>query len=860
MAETNLAVVATPSASYVSGDTSLAALNDGAHPKSSLDNHQGSYGNWPRTGEQWVEYQWPQAISTAKVAVYWWNDHRGIKQPLSCRILYWNGSSFVPVTNVSGLGVEINRYNETTFDEISTTRLRLEMESDGTFSTGILQWKVIDSGKTAPFPPLVLAGVDRSVVLGGKTYLSGRATSLWGTENLKANWSKKSGPGEVTFDDANALAATASFSEVGDYVLSLTAGDAKLNGSSQIHVHVVAPAPSDPLTAFNFTKTWTIDSRLWNDRYRAIIAHWIPHCYQKLSEPNLPEGGIGNFIAAGNKLAGKPFSPRVGPPWADAYVHNTVESMCLALMVNPNGDEEIATAQKAIRAKLNEWIPIILAAQEPDGYLQTQFALSGHAHWDPRYRGDHEGYASGYFIESALAHYLMTGKADDRMYRAARKLADCWYNNIGPAPKKHWFDGHEEMEQALIKLGQFVNADEGAGKGQKYLDLAKFLLDCRRGGTSYDQSHLPVTHQYEAMGHAVRASYLYSAMAQIATLTGDRDYQSAILSLYNSVQNRKMYVTSGVGSVPGVEGFGAEYSLPNVSYCESCAGCGMIFFQHAMNLQQKDARYADAYEQTLFNSVLGDVDLQGEHFYYQNLLDSGDARYPWHTCPCCVGNIPRTLLELPSWIYARGDNSLYVNLFAGSDITIDRLAGTDVRIVQKTEYPQDGKVQITLNPEAPAKFALHVRIPNRDVSELYSSEAVSNGVISLAVNGTAITPTMDRGYAVIDRTWKAGDTVELNLPMQVQRLRAADEVAADRGKVALRVGPLIYDIEAVDQDIHKSLAPDAALSLSWRGDLLNGVNVIEGKFSDGSPLLAIPYYARNNRGGDGSIVWINEAK
>ena len=200
--------------------------------------------------------------------------------------------------------------------------------------------------------------------------------------------------------------------------------------------------------------------------------------------------------------------------------------MCLALMFDPQGDQEIIAAQAAIRKKLDDWIPKILSAQEPDGYLQTFYTLNGLKRWTNK--GDHEGYTAGYFIESALAHYLMTGKTDDRMYRAARRLADCWCDHIGPAPKKSWYDGHEELEQALVRLGKFVDAEEGPGKGRKYIELAKFLLDCRRNGEEYDQSHLPVTRQYEAVGHAVRAAYLYSGMAGVAMETGDVDYQSAV--------------------------------------------------------------------------------------------------------------------------------------------------------------------------------------------------------------------------------------------------------------------------------------------------------------------------------------------
>ena len=398
-------------------------------------------------------------------------------------------------------------------------------------------------------------------------------------------------------------------------------------------------------------RPFKLSSPLWSSRSKALITHWIPHCYQKLSEPKLPEGGIENFVQAGNKLAGRAYVRNVGPPWSNAYVHNTVESMCWALMVAPQGDREIVAAQEAMRAKLNDWIPKILAAQEPNGYLHTLYTLGGLKPWT--HKPDHEGYTAGYFIESAIAHYLMTNKSDDRMYRAARKLADCWYDHIGPAPKQAWYDGHEELEQALVRLAWLVDDVEGPGKGRKYIELAKFLLDCRKNGESYDQSHLPVIQQYEAEGHAVRAAYCYSAMAAVAMETGDIDYHSAVQSIWNNIVNKKYYVTGGVGSGETSEGFGPNYSLPNNAYCESCSGCGELFFQHHLNLAYGDAQYADLFEETLYNAVLGDIDLKGDNFTYTNALDSAGARYPWHGCPCCVGNIPRTLLMLPTWIYAK---------------------------------------------------------------------------------------------------------------------------------------------------------------------------------------------------------------
>jgi DUF1680 family protein len=564
-----------------------------------------------------------------------------------------------------------------------------------------------------------------------------------------------------------------------------------------------------------------------------------------MSEPDLREGGINNFEEAAKHLAGEDAGRHVGYVFSNAWVLNTVESMSLALMVDAQGDAEILAAQQAMRDKLEEWIPKILAAQEPDGYLQTAFTLSGNPRWTRR--GDHEGYVAGYLLEAAIAHYVMTDRQDARLYQAAIKLADCWCDNLGPAPKRTWYDGHQEMEQALARFGRFVNEEEGAPAGDKYIALAKFLLDSRSDGSEYDQSHAPVAEQYEAVGHAVRAAYSYSGMADVALDTGDLDYMSAIEALWDNIVNRKYYVTGGIGSGETSEGFGPDYSLRNNGYCESCSSCGEIYFQHKFNLIRKDARYADLYEETLYNALLGSIDLPGYNFYYQNPLDSGQARYPWHGCPCCVGNIPRTLLMLPKWMYAKSADSIYVNLFIGSEAEVEDVAGTDVTLNQETNYPWDGKVTITVTPAQSAEFAVYVRSPNREVSELYAAEPDADGIDRVAVNGDEVESRIEKGYVVIEREWSAGDKIELELPMRPQRVRGSDKIEATRRRVALRFGPLMYNIESVDQPVDGLLAGDAELDAEWRPDLLEGVVVIRSQLVDGTPLVAIPNYARNNR-------------
>ncbi|HEY6182768.1 MAG TPA: beta-L-arabinofuranosidase domain-containing protein, partial [Terriglobales bacterium] len=417
---------------------------------------------------------------------------------------------------------------------------------------------------------------------------------------------------------------------------------------------------------------------------------------------------------------------------------------------------------------------------------------------------------------------------------------------IGPG-KKEWFDGHQEMEQALVRFGRFVNDQEGNGRGDAYIALAKFLLDSRRGGSEYDQSHLPPGQQYEAVGHAVRATYFYSGMADIAAETHDPDYQSAVISLWDNMVNKKYYLTGGIGSGETSEGFGPNYSLRNEAYCETCSSCGLVFFQYKLNLAYHDAKYADLYEQTMYNALLGGVALDGKSYTYTNPLVNTE-RALWHVCPCCVGNLSRTLLMIPTWSYVKSKDALYVNMFVGSRIHVGKVAGTEVEVVQKTDYPWNGKVAIIINPAELQKFSVYVRIPNRTTSKLYKEQPAVSGLTSLSVNGQKTTPVIEKGYAVVTRRWKAGDSIELELPIEPQRVAADKKIKADQDLVALKYGPLIYNVERADQNIDQKLGT-APLQTRWKPDLLGGVMIVEGKWADGSDLIAIPNYARMNRVG-----------
>jgi len=852
----NLAVVATATGSGRT-DFAITALNDGLTP--TPPGNSRFLRPQARFPDQWVQYEWKQPISTHQVALFWWDYTKHAPLPGAYHLEYWDGSGFQPVQHPNGLGLQNGQFNTTSFDEVSTTRLRVVMDSSDRFASTLVEWKVDESGHSAPIAPIVYAGDDRDVMLDGKTYLAAEIRSVHPI--TRTEWTKTAGPGEVRFSESSGRSSagssghfkegTATFTAPGTYTLVFTAWQGNVKSTSPLRVKVVPPPPAKRLDVV-YTKHYTIDSKLWNDRAKSIIVNWIPYCIEQCERTDLTtgEGGLDNFIEAAKALKGEPHDKHKGYVFSNAWVHQTVEAMCEALMVDPKGDAEMIRAQDKMKTTLERWIPIILAAQEPDGYLQTAFTLRDtsrwHHRWSPEGRGNHEGYVSGYFIESAINHYTLTEGKDRRLYNAAKKLADCWVANIGPG-KIAWYDGHQEMEQALVRFGRFVNDMEGHGRGDSYIRLAKFLLDNRKNGSEYDQSHVPVQQQYEAVGHAVRATYTYSGMADIAAEMKDVDYQSAVLSLWDNMVNRKYYITGGIGSGETSEGFGPDYSLRNNAYCESCSSCGLIFFEYKMNLAYHDAKYADLYEETMYNALLGSLALDGKDFLYTNALASSQPRYEWHVCPCCVGNIPRTLLMMPTWTYVRGDDGLYVNLFVGSTIKVEKVAGTDVEMVQETDYPWSGKVNMTVNPAITKEFTVYVRIANRTTSELYKPVPEVKGLISLSVNGKVIDPAIEHGYAVIRRTWKKGDKIDLELPMKIQQVTADEKIEADRGRVALRYGPLLYNVETADhQDITQAMG-NSPLKLEWNQDFLHGVMTIKGSWADGSPLTAIPNYARLNR-------------
>jgi len=360
----------------------------------------------------------------------------------------------------------------------------------------------------------------------------------------------------------------------------------------------------------------------------------------------------------------------------------------------------------------------------------------------------------------------------------------------------------------------------------------------------------------------VRMGYLASGMTDVAMLNNSSAYFTAVNAIWDNWVNRKWYLAGGLGSGATSEGFGNDYALPNNSYCETCAGTGGLFFNHMMHLAYANGKYVDLYEETLYNNVVGTMSTDGSLFEYTNPLDQNFAKTTWSSCPCCVGNFPRTILTMPSWMYSKNSNSLYVNLYVGSVVTFNNVFGsTGLTLTQVTNYPWDGTVALTVSPTTAMNFTVYVRSPQRSVSTAYSSTPDSDGITALDVNGTAQSTAATNGYVAINRTWTAGDVIHITLPLNVQRVKAISNITDDSGRVALQRGPIIFNIEAVDHgnvDPTTLILPPAnALTAVWDASLLGGCYKITGNFTTRA-LLAIPNYKRCNRGGR-SIVWMKDA-
>ena len=638
-----------------------------------------------------------------------------------------------------------------------------------------------------------------------------------------------------------------------------------------------APKADYPAAPVPFTDVHLTDA-FWAPRLEINRTVTIPHNFKQSEET----GRVKNFDLAGAALEGATDGKYCSRfPFDDSDVYKIVEAASYAL--STHADPELAAYVDGLIAK-------IAAAQEPDGYLYAARTIGGpppqdwvgKERWAHLYMS-HELYNLGHLYEAAAAHYQATQKKN--LLDIAVKSANLVAREFGPGKRTNP-PGHEEIEIGLVKLYRATGT-------RKYLDLAKFFIDAR-GRTEgrlpfmldgkeqllygeYAQDHKPFVEQTEAVGHAVRAGYLYAGAADVAALTGDAAYIAALEKIWADMAGTKLYITGGIGAAGGWEGYGPPYRLPNLSaYAETCANIATFLWNSRMQRLGLDAKYADVMERILYNGVLSGISLSGDLFFYPNPLASfgQHERVPWFSCACCPPNVARILTSVPGYFYAATADRVYVNLFAQGTGRM-RAGGTDLELVQTTGYPWKGDIKIEVKPKKDAAFTLAVRIPgwalNRPVpTDLYTYTEPAEGAPSLRVNGEPAALALDKGYAVVTRTWKAGDVVELSLPMPVRRVVAHDAVEADRARVAVERGPLVYCAEWTDNDgrVSNLVLPDgAALAAEMRPDLLGGVVVVTGEaeavsekagktVAEKKPVTLIPYYAWANRGKGEMAVWL----
>lgn len=605
----------------------------------------------------------------------------------------------------------------------------------------------------------------------------------------------------------------------------------------------------------------------------------IPFAFHKEEET----GRIDNFVRAAKSIRGESFENHKYPPYPfdDSDVYKVIEGASYTLSVRPD---------PKLDAYLDDLIAKIGAAQEKDGYLYTARTIdplhphpwSGNQRWILEGVNSHELYDLGHLYEAAAAHYQATGKRS--LLDIALRTADLLDRTFGSDKQAIW-PGHQIIEMGLAKLYR-VTGDA------RYLNLAKFMLDSRGpqsseegAGNPYVEAHLRVVDQTEAVagGHAVRATYMYSGMADVAALTGDAGYVNALDRIWDNVTQKKLHITGGIGARSQGEAFGDDYELPNLTaYNETCAAVGNDYWNHRLFLLHADAKYIDVMERTLYNGLISGVSLDGTTFFYENPLEATgqakkDQRSPWFGVACCPGNITRFMASVPGYVYAQRGDSVWVNLFMSNHADIKMDNGSTLNLVQETRYPWDGDVKMTVNPDAPARLTINVRIPgwarNEPIpTDLYRFAETVKAHAVLKLNGKLIPIKLDKGYVSLTRTWKKGDVIELNLPMPVRRVVANGNVVADRGRVAIQRGPLVYAAEWTDNPngkVRNLVLPDSSgLVARFNPGLLKGVTVVEGRaialtydtkgnvIKTTQAFTAIPYYAWANRGRGEMIVWI----
>lgn len=633
-----------------------------------------------------------------------------------------------------------------------------------------------------------------------------------------------------------------------------------------------------PIQAVNFTAVKFTDN-FWLPRMKTNHTVTIPASFARCEST----GRVKNFEMAAAH-SGK-FCTTF--PFDDTDIYKTIEGASFSLSLFPD---------KKLEAYIDSLIDKVGKAQEPDGYLYTARTINpaaphswaGAERWVKERELSHELYNSGHLYEAAYAHFYATGKRN--LLNIALKNADLVCSVFGPA-KMHVAPGHEIVEMGLVKLYRIT------GKPQ-YLQTAKFFIEERGQFKGYDakdkdpwkngsywQDHIPVVDQKEAVGHAVRAAYLYSAIADVAALTADEKLLRAIDSIWQNVVSKKMYVQGGIGAVPAGERFGDNYELPNTTaYNETCAAIAGVYWNYRMFLLHGDSKYMDILEKTLYNGLISGVGLDGKSFFYTNAMQIKNnfshhsmepARSGWFDCSCCPTNLTRLIPSIPGYVYAQKADAVYVNLFVSGNATL-QVHGKPVSIVQQNNYPWDGALTFTVSPQKTDAFSLLVRIPgwarNEAIpSDLYAFAGNTDKKVTITINNQPVDHTIENGYAVIKRTWKKNDVLKVDLPMEVRRVTANEKVKGDQGKVALQRGPVIYCAEWADNNGKASniiIPANATFQTQFKPGLLNGVEVITSEVpvidideqaqtvsTSRKVVTAIPYYAWANRGKGEMMVW-----
>lgn len=654
-----------------------------------------------------------------------------------------------------------------------------------------------------------------------------------------------------------------------------------------------------PIAQVPFTSVKVSNDSFWGERLKAAREVTVPLAFSKCEET----GRYDNFVHAAKHLA-DPTQEFPDKGWTftfdDTDPYKTIEGASYILLTLDTKGAEGRERQRMI-CYMDSVLDIIAAGQEPDGYLYTPRTKSpsklhswaGPKRWSAVEELSHELYNLGHMVDAACAHYQATQSR--KFLDIAVRYADCVVREVGPnAGQARVVPGHQIAEMALARLYVLINSTPALKnlkpKAQSYLDEAKFFLDNRsktQRKDLYSQSHMPVTEQAEAVGHAVRAGYMYSGMADVAALMGDTAYIHAIDNIWENIVGKKYYITGGVGARHEGEAFGDNYELPNLTaYNETCAAIAQVYLNQRMFLLHGEAKYIDCLERTLYNGVISGMSMDGGRFFYPNPLeadgvyafnaDNTKERQPWFGCACCPSNLCRFIPSVPGYVYAVDGKKVYVNLFMSNNATLD-VAGKAVTLMQNTSYPQNGDINISVGANKAGIFTMMIRVPGwvqGDVvpSDLYRYDDGKKLGYEIKVNGEKVEGSLQNGYMAIERKWKKGDVVSIHFDMEPRIVVANEKVKDDAGRIAIERGPLVYCAEFADNkgiDIqHLSMPLKPELTTEYRADLFGGINTIVttaqtiDRDSKGwitapkTKLTLIPYYAWNHRGIGKMQVWM----